>query len=726
MRRLTAPVLNTLRHPRSTLPFTGHSVSCAHRLQSTLSTHNLPSTFENPIRIASTQKNWTLVQQIIQNGDQDQHARLTFHDLDDISKGLTVAFETNTPHQEPSHHHLAIFLAVRSRPSALVALMTRLLSHNKPESVILLWEDFSVQWDETSLRIEQDAHVDAAAGENPSLSSSMDNSSKVDHRQSTLGDVLGCAVIACTMLEDHNLALRASIRAKRMIPIYWERTVALGKKYLSTGASRARLREFIADAKTVRLVARPYSASRRFAQVFRNGEIRIAATMYDACRRGMTSSPPWISPIDTPGWETDGRYIVTFSEPLWSLMVSGFMRVNRPDLARSVWQHMGELGVKQGPIVWNALLDGYGKRLQYDELVTVWKAMDEHKIPKDLFAYTSIMSALFQMRKAQEAVRLFDEMRAELAANTLAPLQSPVPLDDASIDGSDVSIQAQTTPVGSVTYAFNAVIHGLLICGQAPTAQNIFDMMKTVGPKPDITTFNTLLRHHGRKVNMSEFAATLRDLGRSDVRPDVFTFTSTLHVFLRSGKRDQAIERVGTVMAQMGIKPNEVTYSALIDSVARDGGEENVNAAFDLLHAMEKARLTPNEVTFTGLLAALQRDTSLSPEYVARKRAEILRRMDKAGIQANRITFNVLIKACLERPGIEGISAAVEKYQEMVEQGVHPTQDTWFMLIKGAADREEFDQARTLINMMQETGFVSQGALARLIDKVVERAGRMM
>jgi pentatricopeptide repeat protein len=171
-------------------------------------------------------------------------------------------------------------------------------------------------------------------------------------------------------------------------------------------------------------------------------------------------------------------------------------------------------------------------------------------------------------------------------------------------------------------------------------------------------------------------------------------------------------------MIAMGVSPNVVTYSAIIDGLVRKGGEANVEMGFALLQQMTDRGLTPNEVTFTGLLAALRRDVSLDPVFVERKREEVMARMRQAGTHFNRVTFNVLIKACLERPGREGLTSAVEKYKEMLEAGVKPTDDTFHMLLLGALNRRELDVGYDLIEEMGRIGFVAQNAVAELVDTI--------
>jgi len=137
-----------------------------------------------------------------------------------------------------------------------------------------------------------------------------------------------------------------------------------------------------------------------------------------------------------------------------------------------------------------------------------------------------------------------------------------------------------------------------------------------------------------------------------------------------------------------------------------------------MLARMEKAGVRPNEVTYTALLAGVKRDETLDPALSEEFTQAVIRRMKERGIEANRVTYNVLIKACLEKTGGDGWEEAVGWRRQMVERGIKGNVDTWYLLFKGVLDRGLREEGERLVEEMGRDGFIPDGALGRLVDRV--------
>lgn len=294
---------------------------------------------------------------------------------------------------------------------------------------------------------------------------------------------------------------------------------------------------------------------------------------------------------------------------------------------------------------------------------------------------------------------------------------------DATASGKTSSIDAPATSQ-SLTVVYNSVLHGLLISARHTKAEELFEDMCVNGPKPDITSFNTFIRHLGRKGDMQRIATLLRQLQEFGLKPDVFTFTSVLHASLQSGVSvSEAVETVESAMRAGGVKPNVVTYTTIIDQTLRQGGHQNILAAFGWIEMMQKRNMQPNEVTWTALLSALQKDRSLDPEYVDVQSRAITARMQANGAKMNRVTFHILLQAALSRDaGQEGLVRAVEIYGQMTRQGIKGNADTWYMLLHETVDRKAWALGLRLLDEMTKVEFVPQGRVASLARRIQMRS----
>ena len=103
-----------------------------------------------------------------------------------------------------------------------------------------------------------------------------------------------------------------------------------------------------------------------------------------------------------------------------------------------------------------------------------------------------------------------------------------------------------------------------------------------VEPRPDIVLYNTFLRYYGCIGDMKGLMGVLRALKPAGIQPDTHSFTIVLSVFYKVGKLDAHTNTI-EIMHMMGVQPNAVTYSTIVDFLICQGGDENFCNAGDLV-----------------------------------------------------------------------------------------------------------------------------------------------
>ncbi|KAG9021606.1 hypothetical protein FS837_007149, partial [Tulasnella sp. UAMH 9824] len=315
----------------------------------------------------------------------------------------------------------------------------------------------------------------------------------------------------------------------------------------------------------------------------RGNNPKFAAHFYETLLTvGQSSDNPWVliakdrpTNLDEMDWST--RPLFHMGEPAFSMFVAEFSRCNRVDLAQRVADDMAQLGFTVPDLIMNILLDGYAKTRDFAAAGQIYARLSEGGKTPDLFAHTTLINALFQQGAVDDAMELFRKAEKLFGG-----------------EGKDMLHVA----------TYNAVVHGLLINGQAAEAEAMVDFMlkSPSGPKPDTITYNTLLRHYARKSDAANFVRILQNLASSGLEPDVYTYTTIVDTLLQSNRPD-AVMRMLDVMEKAKIPANTATYTAIIDCLIRRKGEKNVRAALQLVNKMEADGIPANEVTFTSLLA---------------------------------------------------------------------------------------------------------------------------
>lgn len=301
-----------------------------------------------------------------------------------------------------------------------------------------------------------------------------------------------------------------------------------------------------------------------------------------------------------------------------SVILSGLLKASRKELAAQFWsllcfmekvQSKGSRTLPSDPRIWNSLLSGYTEIGDYKAVDSTWELLmknvsttrssqrkdvkvedgdrwsgDENVVVKndiqvDDRCYTTMINSLFKAKRTNEALELFTTMR-ELAK-----------------EGKLRSTSSSKVPVE----AFNAVIHGLSVSNRLEEAFALSHEMVSDGgkedsdiPQPNITTLNTLLRSSSRIGDMESIISVLKAFEKLGLTPDVVTFTTVLDAFLRinvtsdsrpseagmtleqqesermlnQARRDgESVKKVFGIMEGIGIKPNIVTYTAMINNL---------------------------------------------------------------------------------------------------------------------------------------------------------------
>ena len=168
--------------------------------------------------------------------------------------------------------------------------------------------------------------------------------------------------------------------------------------------------------------------------------------------------------------------------------------------------------------------------------------------------------------------------------------------------------------------------------------------------------------------------------------------------------RPDADKMMINFMKRSGVNPDTTSLTAVIDRLLRDCTPESLKAAMDLLTKMERneyPNVEPNEVTYTCVLTGIGRGDWLEASEAMDYSKRIWDTMLKRGIRPLRSVYNVLIKTSLRLPGREGVDRALVYYRHMQQARIHIGNDTWYILLRGLADRNEMQVGAELVHDMR-------------------------
>ncbi|KAL2531705.1 Pentatricopeptide repeat-containing protein [Abeliophyllum distichum] len=124
--------------------------------------------------------------------------------------------------------------------------------------------------------------------------------------------------------------------------------------------------------------------------------------------------------------------------------------------------------------------------------------------------------------------------------------------------------------------------------------------MKEFNCRPDIVSYNVVIRLVVEKGELDEAMELMREMGLIDLYLDMITYISMINGFCDVGRLEDACQLI-KCMKGHGCLPNALVYSTLLDGVCKHGSLEK---ALEFLGKMEKEDedCRPNVVTYSTLI----------------------------------------------------------------------------------------------------------------------------
>lgn len=201
---------------------------------------------------------------------------------------------------------------------------------------------------------------------------------------------------------------------------------------------------------------------------------------------------------------------------------------------------------------------------------------------------------------------------------------------------------------------------------------------------------------------------------------------------LQAGIKD-AGPAVLNLMESRQAKPSVVTYGVIMQALCRADGQAELRSALSLLNELEARGVQTNSNLYTMLIQAFLRGIPTTPfkrgasgRHPYMDVALGLRaRMAERKIPPSRILQHAVIHAALSQRTHDGMRVAIDTFEDLRRDrtGSSPGEaDSWYVMLKGLVDLQEWDRARVVLDQMRHDGFkVRSKPLGRLVDIVNSR-----
>lgn len=322
-----------------------------------------------------------------------------------------------------------------------------------------------------------------------------------------------------------------------------------------------------------------------------------------------------------------------------------------------------------------------------------------------LVTYSTLMSRAVQVGKERLALRLWYLMKTQprfFSSNQDTKLNAMIILPDVKAANILMNVHAKLCDVESAQYLMGQMIYG-----------NGTDVPQL---EPNLVTYNSLLDACRRAGDLDAALEAKRQLDESALVPDARTYTTLIATVGRrassaSGARDTSMAFAFlNEMTNLGIRPNGMTYSALIDACARCG---RTDMALKGLRAMlrqkskEQRAMRPesrqNYLLYNEVGAWTSAINALGKAGRVETAMRLFQAMPKTGVKPNTITCGCLADSLL-RHGRTADTLNVLRY--MKQEGIAPSEVMYTSLMTSAGRMAEIENKQKWNGRILEDDFM--------------------
>ncbi|CAN6343324.1 unnamed protein product [Urochloa humidicola] len=286
----------------------------------------------------------------------------------------------------------------------------------------------------------------------------------------------------------------------------------------------------------------------------------------------------------------------------YSTLMDGFSKLEKYDEALKLRGKMKSLGIQLDRVCYNTLLAIYVKTGKYDEITTVCEEMESLGIEKDTVTYNSLINGYGKQGRLDMVAFLVQDMRAQgvapsvLTYSTLIDIYSKAGMHG---DAFNVYLDFKESGLKADVVLFSSFIDTLAKNGLVECALSLLDEMMKMGIKPNVVTYNTIIDAFGKSKILTEEDPEIGDMGIVGVyagqivraaNPATRGGRSAIDVRMRRSHELFFILELFQRMIQQGVRPNVVTFSAILNACSRCNNFE------DAALLLEQLRLFDNFV----------------------------------------------------------------------------------------------------------------------------------
>ncbi|KAL5561033.1 hypothetical protein UlMin_030780 [Ulmus minor] len=281
----------------------------------------------------------------------------------------------------------------------------------------------------------------------------------------------------------------------------------------------------------------------------------------------------------------------------YSTMIDGYAKAGRLEDALNLFSEMKFLAIPLDRVLYNTLLSVYAKLGRLEESLNVCKEMENSGITRDVVSYNALLGGYGKQGNYDEVERMYQEMKAERVSPNVLTYSTLIDVYSKGgfyREAMEVFREFKRAGLKADVVLYSELINALCKNGLVESAVSLLDEMTKKGIRPNVITYNSIIDAFGRSTTaesaLSESPASKEDNQIIKMFGQLAVEKGLLKKDNKGRQEILCILGVIQKMHELNIKPNVVTFSAILNACSR------CNSFEDASILLEELRLFDNQV----------------------------------------------------------------------------------------------------------------------------------
>eukprot|EP00210_Caulerpa_lentillifera_P005129 g4901.t1 len=233
--------------------------------------------------------------------------------------------------------------------------------------------------------------------------------------------------------------------------------------------------------------------------------------------------------------------------------------------------------------------------------------------------------------------------------------------------------------------------------------------LKSRGFEPDLYIYNLLIKASERMNDIWSGLGVYEEMvNEAKVKPNMKTFNALIRLCGRNGMLKESLDFLEE-LTKTGSKPSLLTFNSLLSSCVKC---RQPLKAFELFERMtEIYRLTPNTIVYTSLIRACVQTKDL-------KRAlELLEELKYRGLELDVMLYSALVQVC---SACKDVKTGLVLLHEMVSKGINPNEVTKEIFIQACFAKPSISESFKIIEDLGRCGLYVESNVFNILIRACE------